>query len=150
MVRPKRAATTRFNLWSGFVVLPLCIAVLLYCLFRVNLPSLLKWVWHQPALKLDSSFDWLVYNLPDGLWAFALMSFLVLVCRDDSTAARRSYYAVGMGLMVVLEMFQGSLIPGTFDPMDLLAMFFGTCTSLLLLGRHLSRVDKHLNSFDDF
>jgi hypothetical protein len=135
----KLSARKVFCLYSGFVLLPLGIAVLTYCLFRVNLPPLLEWMWSQPALKLDSSFDWLVYNAADGLWAFALMSFLVLMCRADSAMTRRLYYSAGVAVMVVLEVLQGSLLPGTFDPMDLLAIFFGACAAWILLRRCLNR-----------
>ncbi len=128
-----------FCLYGGFVLLPLGIAVLTYCLFRVNLPPLLAWLWHQPPLKLGSNFDWLVYNAADGLWAFALMSFLVLMCRDDSKLTRRAYYAAGAALMVALEVLQGSLLPGTFDLMDLLAILLGAGAAWFLLSRCLIR-----------
>jgi hypothetical protein len=133
------SAKTIFCLYGGFVALPLGIAVLTYCLFRVNLPPLLEWLWRQPPLKLGSSFDWLVYNAADGLWAFALMSFLVLMCRDDSKLTRRAYYAAGAVLMVALEVLQGSLLPGTFDPMDLLAILLGAGAAWFLLSRCLIR-----------
>lgn len=135
----KLSVKTVFCLYGGFVLLPLVIAVLTYCLFRFNLPPLLEWMWSQPPLKLDSSFDWLVYNAADGLWAFALMSFLVLMCRDDSTMTRRLYYSAGAAVMVVLEVLQGSLLPGTFDPVDLIAIFFGAYAAWFLLRRCLNR-----------
>lgn len=137
--KPKLPVKTILRLYGGFVLLPLGIAVLTYCLFRVNLPPLLAWLWRQPPLKLDSNFDWLVYNVPDGLWAFALMSFLVLICRDDSAPTRRVYYAAGAVLMVALEVLQGSLLPGTFDPMDLLAILIGAGAAWFLLCRCLIR-----------
>lgn len=139
IIKTTLSAKTILRLYGGFVLLPLGIAVLIYCMFRVSPPPLLKLVWHQPPLKLDSSFDGLVYNVPDGLWAFALMSFLVLVCRDDSMRTRRVYYATGVALMVALEVLQGSLLPGTFDPMDLLAILFGACAAWFFLSRCLSR-----------
>ena len=135
----KLSARKVFSLYGGFVLLPLSIAVLTYCLFRVNLPPLLELLWRQPPLKLGSSFDWLVYNAADGLWAFALMSFLVLMCRDDSKLTRRVYYAAGAVLMVALEVLQGSLLPGTFDSLDLLAILLGAGAAWFLLSRCLIR-----------
>jgi len=96
-------------------------------------------MWHQPPIKLSSNFDWLVYNAADGLWAFALMSFLVLMCRDDSKLTRRVYYAAGAVLMVALEVLQGSLLPGTFDSMDLLAILLGAGAAWFILSRCLIR-----------
>ena len=135
----KLSAKTIARLYGGFVLLPLVIAVLTYCLFRVNLPPLLARIWYKPPIKLGSNFDWLVYNAADGLWAFALMSFLVLICRDDPAPTRRVYYAAGAALMVALEVLQGSLLPGTFDPMDLLAILLGAGAAWFLLRRCLSR-----------
>ena len=135
----KYSVKTILLLYGGFVLLPLVIAVLTYCLFRVNLPPLLAWLWRQPPLKLGSNFDWLVYNAADGLWAFALVSFLMLICRDDSAPTRRVYYAAGAVLMVALEVLQGSLLPGTFDPLDLLAILIGAGAAWFLLRRCLIR-----------
>jgi hypothetical protein len=138
-IKIKLSVKTMSCLYGGFVLLPLGIAVLTYCLFRVNIPPLLEWMWSQPPLKLESSFDWLVYNAADGLWAFAFMSFLMLVCRDDATLTRRGYYAAGAVLMVALEVLQGSLLPGTFDSMDLLAIFLGAGAAWFILSRCLIR-----------
>ena len=138
-IKKKLSSNTRLYLYGGFVFLPLMIAMLIYYSFRINLPALLDWAWNEPALRLDSRLDWLVYNAPDGLWAFALMSFLVLTCSDDSAIVRRTYYATGTILMVGLEALQGSLLPGTFDWMDLLAILFGACSAWFFLSRCLSR-----------
>ncbi len=135
-----------FCLYGGFVLLPLSIAVLIYCIFRVNLPPLLKLVWYLPPLKLDSSFDWLVYNLPDALWAFSFTSFLWIACRNDHPAIRKIYLALGSVLMIGVEVAQGTYLPGTYDHLDVVATLIGMGASYLLL-RRLPK--QQLGSLDD-
>ena len=125
--------------YALYVCLPLAVAVAIYSLFRIDPPPLLRLFWHRKPIQISSDFDWLVFNLPDGLWAFGFMSFLILVCRNDSKAVRICYYAAGLTLMIALEAVQGRLIPGTFDPMDLIAIVIGVCLSGLLLRRRLRR-----------
>ena len=124
-----------FCLYGGLVLLPLSIAVLIYCIFRVNLPPLLKLVWYLPALKLDSRFDWLVYNVPDALWAFSFTSFLLLACRRDRPKVRALYLTIGVVLMLGVEVGQGRWLAGTYDPLDLVATVLGSGLAWLLLRR---------------
>ena len=126
---------TIFCLYCGFVALPLGIAVLTYCLFRANLPPLLAWLWHQPPLKFDSGFDWLVYNVPDALWAFGFTSFLLIACRRDSPKIRTLYLTLGFVLMIGLEVGQGKWFAGTYDPLDVVATVVGAVLAWLLLTR---------------
>ncbi len=124
-----------FCLYGGFVLLPLNIAVLIYCIFRVNLPPLLKLVWYLPPLKLDSRFDCLVYNLPDALWAFGFTSFLLIACRRDSPMVRKLYLTVGFVLMIGLEVGQGRWFAGTYDPLDVVATVVGAGLACVFLKR---------------
>jgi hypothetical protein len=124
-----------FCLYGGFVLLPLSIAVLIYCIFRVNPPPLLKLVWYLPALKLDSRFDWLVYNAPDALWAFGFTSFLLIACRGDSPKVRTLYLTLGFVLMIGLEVGQGRWFAGTYDPLDVVATAAGAGLAWLFLKR---------------
>ena len=126
-----------FCLYGGFVLLPMSIAVLIYCIFRANLPPLLKLVWYLPALKLDSRFDWLVYNAPDALWAFGFTSFLVIACRRDSRTVRTLYLAGGFALMIGVEVGQGRWLAGTYDPLDVVATIVGAGLACLFLKRLL-------------
>lgn len=119
------------------MLLPLSIAVLIYCIFRVNLPPLLKLVWYLPALKLDSRFDWLVYNAPDALWAFGFTSFLLIACRRDSRTVRTLYLAGGFALMIGVEVGQGRWLAGTYDPLDVVATIVGAGLACLFLKRLL-------------
>jgi|GEM_PF-1697699 hypothetical protein len=133
--KTKLPVKTILRLYGGFVLLPLSIAVLIYCIFRVNLPSLLKLVWYLPPLKLDSRFDWLVYNAPDALWAFGFTSFLLIACRRDSPKVRTLYLTLGFVLMIGLEVGQGTWFAGTYDPLDVFATAAGAGLAWLFLKR---------------
>lgn len=91
-------------------------------------------LWHPQPRNLSSGFDWLVFNLPDGLWAFGFMSFLIIICRNDTKLIRIVYYGIGFLLMMGHEAVQGTLLPGTFDPLDLLAIIIGIFSSWFLLS----------------
>lgn len=62
-----------------------------------------------------------------------------VVCRANSAVTRPVYCLKGVALMVVLEVLRGSLLLGTFDPMDLLAILLGASAGWFLLSRCLIR-----------
>ncbi|MBK8621338.1 MAG: hypothetical protein IPN79_06140 [Saprospiraceae bacterium] len=66
----------------------------------------------------------LLYNIPDGLWMFALcaMIFAVWGLSDKYNVAIWLFLALMSG--VILEIFQyAGLVPGTFDWLDIYAYF---------------------------
>jgi hypothetical protein len=89
---------------------------------------------HRP-IRLESNFDWMVYNVPDALWAFSFTSFLLIACRHDRPAIRKAYLAFGSILMVGLEVAQGIYLTGTYDDLDVVATVAGAGLSYLMLYR---------------
>jgi hypothetical protein len=134
-VNAKLSKKTILCLYGGLVFVPLSVAVLIYCMFRESPPALLTWVWKQPPTKLDSRFDWLVYNAPDALWAFGFTSFLLIACRGDSPKVRTIYLTLGFVLMIGLEEGQGRWFAGTYDPLDVVATVVGAGLAWLFLKR---------------
>ena len=127
-----------FSLGLLYVLLPLALAGGIYIAFRSSPPLLLsamiEWLpYNAHPFKLGSNFDWLVYNVPDGLWSFSVMSFLLIACRNDRPATRKLYLAFGSILMVGIEVTQGTYLPGTYDHLDVLATVAGMGLSYLLL-----------------
>ena len=133
----KLSKKTILCLYGGLVFVPLSVAVLIYCMFRESPPALLTWVWKQPPTKLDSRFDWLVYNAPDALWAFGFTSFLVIACRRDSRTVRTFYLAGGFALMIGVEVGQVKWLAGTYDPLDVIATVVGAGLACLFLKQLL-------------
>jgi len=64
---------------------------------------------------------------------------VVVVCRANSAVTRLVYCLKGVALMVVLEVLRGSLLLGTFDPLNLLAILFSAWAAWFLLSRSISR-----------
>jgi hypothetical protein len=121
-----------------FVCLPLAVAVGIYLFFRSSPPPLLQAVltWHPVSvIRLGAQLDWLVYNVPDALWAFGFTSFLMIACRRDSPLVRKLYLIVGFVLMIGLEVGQGRWFAGTYDSLDVVATVAGAGLALLLLKR---------------
>lgn len=86
----------------------------------------------RQLLTLDAQWNWIVFNLPDALWAFSLTSFIVLATRTDSRNIKLLYLFVSILIMLVLE-----ITVGTFDWLDLGAMLLGSCASISLMRREL-------------
>lgn len=127
-----------------YVILPLVLGALPYLILRkdasvfiIAIQKLLRNYFdvdfnHRQAIRLDSHWDWVVYNLPDALWAFSLTSFIVLATRTDSRNIKLLYLIVSILIMLVLE-----ITVGTFDWFDVAAMFIGSCVSIALMRREL-------------
>lgn len=79
----------------------------------------------QKILFLDKNWNWLIYNLSDGLWAFSLVSFVLLSTQNNNTKVKQCYLFLCILMMLMLE-----TTIGTFDWFDLLAMTIGSCLSL--------------------
>jgi len=80
--------------------------------------------------------QWLVAHLPDGLWAYAVTSQVALLWRGGPARARWTWLAVTLALALLLEGSQyPRLVPGTFDPLDLLCLIGGWTAALLATRR---------------
>jgi peptidoglycan/LPS O-acetylase OafA/YrhL len=140
-----------FSLGLLYVLLPLALAGGIYIAFRSSPPLLLSAMiellpYNAHPFKLGSNFDWLVYNVPDGLWSFSFTSFLLIACRNDRPATRKLYSASGSILMVNIEVAQGIYLPGTYDHLDVVATIAGAGLSYLMLYRS---AHQQLGSSDD-
>ena len=60
-----------------------------------------------------------VYSLPNGLWCYALVSFIVLTWRDEASFVQIVAF-LAVFIAVLPEILQGlHIIPGTFASEDL-------------------------------
>lgn len=63
---------------------------------------------------------WIKYNLPDGLWMFALLSSIKIVWKDEHSYGFLMWTFLVMILSFATELFQFyKLLPGTYDKNDL-------------------------------
>lgn len=76
---------------------------------------------------------WAIWSLPDGLWAYSLLSALDLAIQDASK--RPAWILAGASLAVGWEVLQSfGLAPGTFDWADLLTIFSSIFLYRVFLG----------------
>jgi hypothetical protein len=127
-----------------YVILPLALGALPYLFLRkdasvfvIALQELSRNYFefdfsHRHVLRLDSNWDWLIYNLPDALWAFSFTNFIVLATRTDDHKIKLLYLFASGLIMLVLE-----ITVGTFDWFDLAAIALGCCISILILKTEL-------------
>ena len=126
--------------YSLFVVTPLIFALIIYATLRVDPPQVvhaLKGWSGQTAFLIPDHFDWLVYNAPDGLWAFSMTSFLMLTSKKDSRLQRTCYLTIGIIVMLGLELLQGSMLAGTFDVKDAIWILVSFIFSIFVTGQPL-------------
>jgi hypothetical protein len=136
---------------SIHVLLPLVAGGLVYLCWRA--PNLLMFKWFG-ALGFESSITslraataaaqtavphWLIYSLPDGLWVYALTSLMILLWRHaDSLAIKMFWLSMGLLLGAGSELAQlAGILPGAFDPIDLLVCLAAPAAALLLTSRRL-------------
>lgn len=113
-------------------VLPVLAAAAIYVLFRSPRLRAFSWldawglgdlvavarVWARPAA--EHLPQWLLFSAPDALWVYALTACLAIVWRGERTA-RRWWLCAGIALAAGGELGQWiGLVPGVFDPADLL------------------------------
>ena len=128
-----RVRSARAVLREGIVhvALPVAVGVLIYAIFRYPAFDALGVADDLPA--------WVRYNLPDGLWAYATISIASLPWRENSP---HLYLWMLLSFVVVLgyELLQlPNLVPGVFDPMDVLASVLGLAFGGVLALRRRRR-----------
>lgn len=113
----------------------LLLSVLIYVLFRSRSLLLYQWLGIQGYINNFNFYAKLPalikYSLPDALWAFSFLSLIGYCCEYFRQPLNLYYSAIGM--ISLSEILQISVIPGTFDPYDLLAYFISTFLSYLLI-----------------
>ena len=99
----------------------------------------------DPAQRLFPLLDpsrvpqWVKYNLPDGLWFYALSSSLIFVWGEILSRHFLAWLLLAIIMSFFLEISQAShFIPGTFDWYDLLAYFIAAALCFLNFNKHLS------------
>lgn len=118
--------------------MPLIIGTGIYILFGNPEIRLLKyfrfggtynsWINEQPH------FYWFVYNLPDGLWAYSLASFITILHHKSSKNTLKSWLISCFLISAGYELLQKiDLISGTGDALDVVFyLFFGIIAYLKL------------------
>jgi hypothetical protein len=112
----------RFALFN--IMIPLFVGVFIYFLFR-GVPFLNTF----PLLNRENSSSFLLsfclFNLPDGLWLYALLSSLYFIWKNENTIIKYSWLICVIILSIATEYLQlKKIIIGTFDYFDILNYIF--------------------------
>jgi len=115
----------------------------IYVLFRPT--SLLMFHWAD-AFGMTASIDamriwlngfdkylpiWVVYSLPFALWVSSYLFFIKGIWWNSASLAHNMWFWCIPIIAIVSEFAQTiSLIPGHFDPLDMVTIVFGTILSL--------------------
>jgi hypothetical protein len=136
---------------SIHVLLPLVAGGLVYLCWREPNLLMFKWFGSLGLEPLITSLraataaaqttvpSWLIYSLPDGLWVYALTALMILLWRHtDSLAVKMFWMSTGLLLGAGSELAQlAGILPGAFDPIDLLVCLIAPAAALLLTSRRL-------------
>lgn len=123
------------------VILPIAIGAAIYLLFRTT--SLLVFDWVAKAHLSEVTFaarqllsgihlpEWLLYTLPDGLWVYAVTSWMILIWKGNPPF---HWLFVGLALAVGGEIGQAiAIVPGTYQHLDILFYVTGFLLACLQL-----------------
>lgn len=134
---------------AAHVVVPLAIGMAIYLFWRSREIHVFP---RLAALGLDAPISairafvapsrayvpkFVLFNLPDALWSYALGAWLAGAWR--SGAAKASWLTGGAAVVIAAEGLQGvGVVPGTFDPIDLVASITGYALALVLASPRTS------------
>lgn len=81
----------------------------------------------------DSVPEWIMYNLPDGLWLLAYLMFMEVIW-IDSNPVTKSLFVWGMPVVIITsEVLQyWSVIEGTWDVGDVISYLCACVTYLII------------------
>ncbi len=100
------------------VILPMFLGGVIYLLFR-GLDIIDPEHRFLPLLQTKGP-NWLLYNLPDGLWLYALIYALSIIWQHSPPKILVGWLLFVIALSYMSEMLQAlDVIPGTFDWADL-------------------------------
>jgi hypothetical protein len=143
----------------------LCLVALLsggiiYVLFRSSEPVFFSWIrsaglesWlsfvRNSSLSLNRFLpEWVIYSLPNGLWAFAYAMLITGIWAESKSRLKYFWMASIPVLVIGFEILQGTgIIPGTFCLYDIA---FGTAgiISGVLSGTIITKLYKHETAFE--
>jgi hypothetical protein len=82
-----------------------------------------------------------LYNLPDALWLYSFLSTIAFIWKSNRRLGLAWQGGCTM-LALASEFFQKAhLLPGTFDPADLLAYLIASAACLVI---HSPRIHSHI------
>ncbi len=125
-------------------ILPISFGTLIYLLFRPLHLTVFHWAntigLYSNINKTRALFDigylmpeWVIYSLPNGLWAYSFMFFMSFIWGDVKSLSKIFFIVLVVILSVGSELGQLlRLVPGTFCLTDMFFYTFGLFAGYLL------------------
>ncbi len=106
------------------VVGPLLFGILIYAVFRsVYVVDMQNKIF--PILTTSFIPNFFIYNLPDGLWLYALLSAINVIWGNSNLKNKYIWFYIAILIAFLSEILQYfKLFAGTFDWLDILAYLF--------------------------
>lgn len=107
------------------VLIPFSSGIVLYLLGRsiatLQVNTVLKLNYAPPPLNL---LEWLIFNVPDGLWLYSFLMWLILIWQHEKGIQPFIWYSFLILGAIGSELLQKlSVIQGTYDSKDIYAYF---------------------------
>ena len=123
-----------------FIFCPLLLGSLIYVFCRTTTIYFVDWLAQVlpgiSSIQLNVPY-WIIYHLPDGLWAFAFSSASMIIWNWEINKENGLWHSLPLLSALLLE-----LNYGTFDPGDLLFILSGALLPLALCQIMLSKPQR--------
>jgi hypothetical protein len=103
------------------VILPILIGILIYSLWRgLNIIDSTQKIF--PLISTENIQEWVIFNLPDGLWLYSLLSTITIIWDYRQSLYHFMWIILVLCLSLFSELLQAyHCILGTFDIKDIIA-----------------------------
>ena len=134
--------------FTNHIVAPIVLGGLIYIFFRPSSTLLLKWSniisWSligeiREYIKTEiNAPDWIVFNLPDGLFIYSYVIAMMIIWRDLDRKLRNLIFYFAIIPVFLHEFLQlTEYIPGTFDQVDIAAYLISAFGAKLIFEKRI-------------
>lgn len=112
------------------IIIPLGVGVIIYYLCRQHSIYFLKCVDEIFDLNKPAKIvlpNWIVYNLPDGLWNFAFTSIILIIWKRELKIKNLLWFLFPVLVAIILEFFLG-----TYDILDMIFIIIGGVLPIII------------------
>ena len=118
-------------------VLPLFIGLLIYVSCRTETLLINRTISNFISVSVIGKFTnkiWFIYNLPDGLYSYSLMSSILFLFNFRIGKENLIFIIIGLLFPIIYEVFQYfKIVNGTYDFYDLLFSLLFSILSIILV-----------------
>ena len=137
----------QFRFWF-FVALPLLLGGLIYILFRAE--SLKMFTWFEAMglsdfiknirkARVFSVPEWVIFSLPDALWLFSFSNIMLILWGYKLSKQSIIWIFAAPIIGLISEFGQAvSVVPGTFDLLDLIFLFFASILPFIIFNKTIN------------